>query len=238
MAETCLAEGCGKKTGGSIYCPMHRRRLKVHGSLDLPKREFQKDMACSFEGCNNMAAAKGLCSTHRLREKLYGDASVTHKPNLGKVRPFLDSLIEEGQKWPDECIVWPFSRDDKGYAQINTNGRPHKASEIICERVYGPKPQDGKRWKAFYECKNGGAGCVNPKHLNWGTQAAVEHVKMEYGVGNQGEGNGQHKLLETDIPEIRWATLTMSDSEIGRNYGVGRKAISRIRRGIGWKHVG
>lgn len=236
IQKTCQAEGCLTGARSGRFCAMHYKRLRVYGSLDLPPRSFQKDKTCCVDGCLNGAVAKGLCSTHRLREKKYGDVNVTKLPSRGLARRMILDLInmENGE----ECIFWPFSRDDKGYAQAHWHGIPRKVGGIVCEEVNGRRPDGNPReWKSVYSCGKGAEGCVNPRHIYWGRQNSVEAEKEERGAGNQGEGNGQHKFLETDIPDIRWATLSMSDSEIAEYYGVTRKTIARIRHGTGWKHV-
>lgn len=67
MAEsTCVVEGCDKPRGYAAgWCPMHYRRMRVHGSLAKPEPAPKPPpLPCSIANCAASAQAKGLCKTH------------------------------------------------------------------------------------------------------------------------------------------------------------------------------
>lgn len=77
--------------------------------------------------------------------------------------------------------------------------------------------------------------CVNPAHLFLGTrkenmQDAVRKRRIAFGARN-----GQTKLSESDVREIRKRTMNMSDT--ARRFGVSRKNIERIWIKETWQHV-
>lgn len=61
-------------------------------------------------------------------------------------------------------------------------------------------------------------------------------LRNQEGVTHQaGETNGNAKLTESDIPDIRASDLTTT--VLARMYGVNSGTISLIRRRITWRHV-
>jgi hypothetical protein len=76
----------------------------------------------------------------------------------GKAREFFEyALSYDG----DDCLIWPFYRDDYGYARFDSK----MAHTQICEIIYGPKP--APNYDAAHKCQKGHLGCINPKHLHW-----------------------------------------------------------------------
>lgn len=75
-------------------------------------------------------------------------------------------------------------------------------------------------------------------HLNnlcWGTQKQNMDDSDRHGNRPRGVRNGRAKLTEEDVRIIRG--LTISISEIARQYGVDRKAIRSLLERKTWKHV-
>lgn len=58
-------------------------------------------------------------------------------------------------------------------------------------------------------------------------------------INNKGEAHYRAKLKNEDIPEIRrlLATGHFKQATLGRMFGVGQTAISKIKRGDRWKHI-
>lgn len=76
--------------------------------------------------------------------------------------------------------------------------------------------------------------CVNPEHLWLGTQQDNMRDRSEKGRRAQGVANGQSKLDEAAVREIRSSKKT---KELADKYGVHRTLIQQIRRGKGWSHI-
>lgn len=67
----------------------------------------------------------------------------------------------------DDCLIWPFGRSHYGYGQFEEAGRYLRPHRVMCEIVHGPEPFP--KAHARHLCSNGHLGCVNPKHIAWGT---------------------------------------------------------------------
>lgn len=79
--------------------------------------------------------------------------------------------------------------------------------------------------------------CVNPDHLFLGTCSDNTIDKLSKGRGyfTGGENNGQAKLTEENIREIRSSSLLQK--ELAEKFSVWPSAISRIKSGLRWKHL-
>jgi hypothetical protein len=143
------------------------------------------------------------------------------------------------RRGPDECWPWLGSKITSGYGNIRYGYRTHIATHVVLELVLGLTVPKGMR--VCHSCDN--PECVNPAHLWIGTDR--DNVRDSWAKGrgrvadNRGERNGQAKLTESQVREIRqmYADGKMSQRAIARLYGVGQDAISKIVRRKGWKCV-
>jgi hypothetical protein len=67
----------------------------------------------------------------------------------------------------DNCLTWPFGRDKGGYGKFPHAGRCGAAHRQMCVLAHGEAPFP--KALALHSCGNGHLGCVNPRHLRWGT---------------------------------------------------------------------
>lgn len=80
--------------------------------------------------------------------------------------------------------------------------------------------------------------CINVDHLSVGTHADNTRDKVERGRQCRGSGIGLSVLKEEDITPIRARIATGESMQtIANDYGVSHTAISRIKRGITWRHI-
>ena len=139
----------------------------------------------------------------------------------------------------DECIVWPWSREEHGYAvRIGRNGKKGSSrllSRQLCEQAHGPSPTD--KPVCAHSCNNGAGGCINPKHLRWATQLENMHDKFAHGTATRGAEIGTSKLTEDDVREIRRVGGRMRQKDIAAHFGVSRANVSIILSGKTWSHV-
>jgi hypothetical protein len=153
--------------------------------------------------------------------------------NIGKGRAF--AWLQEHIGFSgDECLIWPMSRDDKGYGQLGYLGGVYKAHRLMCILAHGEPPT--QTHAAAHECGNGHLGCVNPNHLEWKTPSAntmdaVRHGRYGHGVGWKG------KLTARSVSEIKALAGRLTNVELGLLYKVHPETIAKIRRGETWRKV-
>lgn len=133
----------------------------------------------------------------------------------------------------DDCLIWPFA-NVRGYGVIRIN----RKNEYVCRLVCEGEPPEGKP-HALHSCGNGANGCVNRKHLYWGSQKENVADTFAHGRGNNGERNGAAKLTEDDVREIHRLSreTNLRQYEIAERFGVGRKAVNDILRRKNWAWV-
>lgn len=107
-----------------------------------------------------------------------------------KTRPIEDRFFEKVCFYPGECWEWMGARDGGGYGMLKGLGKAHRVSWEIHN---GPIPDgDGYHGTVVrHKCDN--PGCVNPDHLELGTQADNVDDMIERGnaVWQNMEGNDE-----------------------------------------------
>lgn len=182
---------------------------------------------CAVDGCNNRHVAKGYCGAH------YQRLRTTGKTGSPKIRPHGEAeqwLVSHAAHAGEECLIWPFSRNDKGYAQINFRGKIERVHRRMCIIVNGPPPFRGAN--ACHTCGNGKHGCVHPEHLYWGTQKQNAQDTINHGRSNRGKLS---PLSRKDVLDI-CSQLDQGhrQSDLARQYNVSPGTISNIARGVNW----
>jgi hypothetical protein len=187
---------------------------------------------CEIEGCDGKHYAKGLCSKHYQRLWKGGDPQTLSRKELSLEERFRINLGP-----PDPvtgCIEWTGLRD-KGYGQIYREGKMVRTHRLAWELKHGPIP---KGMKVCHSCDN--PPCCNDEHLYLGTDADNNADREAKGRGKQpkGEANGNSKLTEADVREIR-RRLAAGEFQhvLALEYGVGLNAINCIKTGKTWKHL-
>ena len=133
----------------------------------------------------------------------------------------------------DDCVIWPYSRNNKGYGEVRVAGRKKYAHRIVCASVNGPPPSS--RHQAAHSCGNGHLGCVNPRHLSWKTPVENCADKVDHGTAPTGDNNGRRKLSSAEVREIRFIGASKTQREIASRFGVKQSMISRILSGKNWR---
>ncbi len=76
------------------------------------------------------------------------------------------------------------------------------------------------------------------ENLRYGTRAENEADKVRHGRSNRGERNGQAKLTESQVREIRLLRETgMTHQRIADQFGMERKTIGDAINRVNWAHV-
>lgn len=184
---------------------------------------------CSIEGCGRPSYVRGWCSRHYDRWRAHGD------PLAGRPTPgFRSNWIKDHVSYSgDDCLFPPFSPGDRGV--VSVEGKRMRAYRYMCILVHGePKRPD---LLACHTCRGGDAGCVNPRHLYWGTHAQNQDDRVRDGTDSRGSLHGASKLTEEDVLAIRQeAEKGALHKSLAKKYGVARQTIGDIvnRRRWAW----
>lgn len=124
----------------------------------------------------------------------------------------------------DDCWLWTDYLDKYGYGQITIKGKTLTAHRFSYLLNGGVIPEGHV---VRHKCKT--KNCVNPQHLESGTQIDNERDKIRDGTSNRGR---TQKLTETHVREIRLSNKTCI--ELGKIYNVSFQTISDIKRRLRW----
>jgi hypothetical protein len=117
------------------------------------------------------------------------------------------------------CWEWQLKISKAGYGELKRNGRMQLAHIIYYERYKGKVP---KGLVLDHKCRN--PKCCNPDHL----EPVTHRVNCQRGK--------VAKLTPEQVIEIR-NIKGRTQKDIGREYGVGSSAISKILSGQKWGNI-
>lgn len=134
-----------------------------------------------------------------------------------------------------ECIEWQGARSSAGYGQLRRGGKVYYIHRLTYEAVYGKIP---KGQVVRHSCDN--PACYNIDHLSLGThkdnmQDASKRGRVNKTINARGEAQGLSKLTEELVALIRSSPL--GSTTLGRQLGVSKSTILRVRSGKTWRHV-
>jgi hypothetical protein len=136
-----------------------------------------------------------------------------------------------------ECWLWPGAKFRRGYGNVMVyrDGARHTVTvtRLAWELTYGPIPEG---MEVCHRCDR--PECYRPEHLFLGTQ--IENMADMYakGRGNTGSRNGQAKLTEATVAEIRQRRDGGETiKSLAAHFGVNRKTIYNATHGALWTHV-
>lgn len=186
---------------------------------------------CSVEGCDRPVKARGLCNRHYKRWLAQGHpCRQTKITPHGKAQAYFRNVVLTYDG--DDCLIWPFNRGSIGYALIGLDGRMQNVHRTACRLVYGPPPSP--KHHAAHSCGNGHLGCVNPQHLRWATPKENAGDTLRHGRRNRGERNGNAKLTEVQVREIRASRGKVYQKDLAAKFGVTSDLIYLIQHRKSW----
>lgn len=131
------------------------------------------------------------------------------------------------------CHIWTACISTNGYGRFRSGINMKMAHRVSYEINVGPIP---KNLLVMHSCDN--RLCVNPKHLSVGRHTDNSKDMVMKDRQAKGSKQGSAKLNEKQVKIIKQGLSEgKSCIELGRQFGVTVTPISRIKRGITWKHV-
>lgn len=133
----------------------------------------------------------------------------------------------------DDTNCWPWSgaHFSTGYPAFWLNGNNVGGHRVALLLDSGPG-----EGMALHSCDN--PGCVNPRHLRWGTPAENMRDRSERQRAPLGELHSRARLTASAVRSIRARHAAGEGlSNLGLEYGVTRQAIYRVVNGHAWRHV-
>lgn len=135
----------------------------------------------------------------------------------------------------EDCLIWPYGRGADGYGIVRINGRATRVSRLSCEEENGPAPFE--KMDAAHSCGNGHLGCCSRKHLRWATRLENARDAMSHDTHARGEINGNSKLTDKDVMDIRELRGKVTLRELSERYGVSQGSLCWVQKGKTWKHL-
>jgi len=128
------------------------------------------------------------------------------------------------------CWEWTASKNKWGYGKFWLNCKSTRAHRFSYELYNGPISND---LHVCHTCDN--PACVRPDHLFLGTDKDNMEDKVKKGRQTKGSTNGQAKLSEADILDIR--SKQLSYKEYMKKYNISRSHIYDIWNCKRWTHI-
>lgn len=195
-------------------------------------------------GCGTVVSGnykRGHCN----RGRKFGALSVETKEklrqaNLGKHVSEKTKLLMSENNMNKKEIRWVIN--DTGcwncishmtknkYPKINRNGKVLSIARFMFEKKFGVTP---KELFVCHKCDN--PSCINPEHLFLGTIQENKQDEVNKGRQAKGETDGNHKLTEEQVLEIRNSNKIQKN--IAKRFGINRNTVYKITNRKLWKHI-
>jgi hypothetical protein len=126
------------------------------------------------------------------------------------------------------CTSHP--RDKDGYTTKWVNGTNKKIHRLMYELHRGIIPPN---MCVCHVCDE--PACINPSHLWLGTKDDNMHDRDKKGRTTCGEKHHSAKLTGSQVLEIR--SISDTQQEIAKKYGIAQNTVSKIKKRKTWKHL-
>jgi len=234
-SRLCAIPECGKAAYKREWCNRHYIRWRRHGD---PRGGgtpllYKAGDPCRVAGCDVPASRVGYCNAHYLKDRRHGDplAGKTMPRDRPTRRQWLDdNAVSFAEPLP--CLIFPYGKSN-GYGQASIeDGELIGAHRYVCEKVHGAPPSPDH--EAAHSCGN--RGCVSRWHLRWATPKENAADCLLHGTDSRGERNGNSKLTQEQVREIRRLHGAETGKSLGERFGVTPTQISHIQLFKQWSY--
>jgi len=233
--NTCIIEGCSKKSRARGWCTMHYQRWKSNGNPLINQKPTGR--ICCIDGCDKKHKSNGYCSQHEANFKRNGNPIT----DLKRYDTFLDAYNYYVIKNKEGCWGWSGSKLKTGYTKLSCKGKKLLGHRFSYE-LYNEPIKNGNI--ICHHCDN--PVCTRPDHLFQGTlsdnmQDCIFKNRFNYEPNEKilrGEQIVGSKLKDYQVVDIKKMIENgAKQTDIARMFGVARKTISAISTGQNWRHI-
>lgn len=231
--KLCLE--CGNEAYSKGLCKKHykiKRYLEKKKEKSLIKERVGKSKFCCVLGCENALYLKGYCTKHYQRVKKYKSTiakSAVYRSLLPRDRLLLKTIVNA----QTECWEWQGYKNKGGYGVLSKDNLTYLCHIFSYEQFVGNIPEG---LCVCHTCDN--PGCVNPSHLFLATNEENSEDRNRKGRTLKGDKSPTATLTEKQVIRIKkMIEKGISNTHIGKKFGVTSWTISRIKCGKNWKHV-
>jgi hypothetical protein len=138
------------------------------------------------------------------------------------------------KKGKDDCWLWKGGKGWMGYGRIRDEKKnPKSATHVSWFLKHGEYPTK----YMCHKCDN--PSCVNPNHLFEGSPKDNSRDCIKKDRHSRGSRQAFSILTEADVEKIKqeYTGKYGECTRLGKKYNVTYSTISKIMRGVQWKHV-
>lgn len=234
----CSFPGCDRPIHCQKYCDSHYRQL-LRGQPLTEIRTFHRHSGetCSVPRCNKPVRQREWCQAHYNRWWRHGDplaGGASPRPAHLSTDSEIFAHFMPGNPPAEGCWDWLGAVNDSGYGywENRTADMRHVRAHRVSYQIFkGDLPPD--KPYVLHSCDR--PICVQPAHLEPGTQPENIRQMVERRRSTYGERNPNAKLTDENILQIRGSDLCQR--ELADMFGVRRSTINDIRNGKSWQHL-
>lgn len=238
--KKCSVVRCGNDAIAKGLCNKHYKRVKKNGDTKETRKYGIKK--CTVRGCYNAHSYGGFCAKHAQRVKRTGSLGKSEEAKKGEAKKFFDNVVElfDSNQLTNKCILWPFSIDEGGYAQMSEGDETRRVHNLVLRKTIG-EPPTPEQCCALHTSHDicGSRNCINPKHLRWGSIQENIDDRILDGTNANGEKSVNTHLNDAEVRGIRElaAEGVYTKAAIARAYNISRTTCRNIIDGKTWKHL-